>query len=478
MDASPAAALARGELLDGRYRLDQVRDDRELPNGRRVVLWRAVDTALDRRVALVVASGETKRARKAVADAATRASRVGDGRLVRVLDVGEVDTSEGPATWIATEWVEGPSLSAVLRRATLTAPVATELVRQVAEALAAAARAGCEHGRLHPDEVLLPDGGVPRVTGIATSAALAEVDATAADDARALGALLYACLTGSWPLPGWHGLPLPPRADVLHPRSVRRDVPRDVDDVTGHALAGGYVDAAAVAKALRRLPSQPLDAPPPPRRPGIGVAVRRWAWRVVPPLLVATIAGGAWLIGSDLGRVPGSARAHRAALPPTTAPAPGVGALQLVWQTPPQVTSFDPEGDGQENQGATGFAVDHDPSTTWTTDLYRTSQLGGLKSGVGLLIDLGRPTSVSEAELALTPAGSDVELRAGDAAPRAAADLRLVVSSTGAGAQVSWKLHAPVVARYWLVWFTNLPKLRGGYRIGVTDIALLGNGAG
>ena len=143
------------------------------------------------------------------------------------------------------------------------------------------------------------------------------------------------------------------------------------------------------------------------------------------------------------------------------------------------MTSFDPEGDGQENQGATGFAVDHDASTTWTTDLYQhNSHFGGLKSGVGLLLDLGRPTSVAQADLALSTAGSDVELRAGNAVPQRASDLRLVTTTTRAPAQVSWKLPAPVSARYWLIWFTDLPKVNGGYRIGVTDIALLGTGAG
>jgi hypothetical protein len=29
-----------------------------------------------------------------------------------------------------------------------------------------------------------------------------------------------------------------------------------------------------------------------------------------------------------------------------------------------------------------------------------------------------------------------------------------------------------------LIWFTNLPKVNGGYRIGVTDIGLLGTGNG
>jgi hypothetical protein len=35
-------------------------------------------------------------------------------------------------------------------------------------------------------------------------------------------------------------------------------------------------------------------------------------------------------------------------------------------------------------------------------------------------------------------------------------------------------LHSAVKARYWLVWFTNLPQDTGGFRVGVVEVALLG----
>ncbi len=479
MGSTAQAAALRGVLLDDRYRLDQVRDSHDTVDGREITLWRAIDVPLDRRVAVVVTPTKTKRARRELGDAAARASRVSDGRCVRVLDVGEVDDNGALYTWVASEWVEGPSLAALLRRGPLPAEVAVDIVRECAEALQAAARVGAHHGRLHPDEVLIAAGGLPRITGVETAAALASAEPTEADDIRALGALLFAGVTGRWPLPGWSGLPAPQHGEQVHPRSQNNEVPRALDDVAARALADGFGDFSALLTALRRLPSRPIDAPAPPRAPARSQALRRWAWRIVPPLLVAMIAGGGWVLGSDLGRVPESARAHHATLPASTATAPGSGRLVVVWRTPPAVTSFDPEGDGEEDPDATGFAVDHDPSTSWTTDLYQhNSHLGGLKSGVGLLIDLGRPTTVRVAELALVGTGSDVELRAGDRVPRAADDLPLVDSMAQAGASVDWTLRPEVTARYWLVWFTNLPKARGGYRGGITDIALLGPTAG
>ena len=482
----PTNTAERGVLLDDRYRLEHVRAQRGVDGDLLTTLWLATDVALDRRVAVLVVSARTKRARRQIADAATRASRVTDGRCVRVLDIGEADVAGESVTWVATEWVDGPSLTAVLRRAPMPAPVAVELARQCAEALAVAEERGAHHGRLHPDEILLPAGGLVRITGLETAAAragdVADDRARAAgahDDVRGLGGLLFAALTGRWPLPGWSGLPHPETGDGAHPRSLASSVPREVDEVTARALRGSYPDAASLARALGRLESRALDAPEPPRRPGPSVAVRRWAWRLVPPMLVVVIAAAGWIIGSDLGTVPQSARARHEALPAASPTAAGTGALGVVWRTPPQVTSFDPQGDGQENQDAAGFAVDHDPTTVWTTDLYKhNSHFGGLKQGVGLLIDLGRPVQVRRADLLLSAAGSDVELRAGNAAPHQADDLPLVASAEPAPAHQVWSLTPAVTARYWLIWFTNLPRASGGYRIGITDVALLGPSAG
>jgi hypothetical protein len=146
-----------------------------------------------------------------------------------------------------------------------------------------------------------------------------------------------------------------------------------------------------------------------------------------------------------------------------------------VWRQAPGATGFDPEGDGEENDDEAGLAVDRDRSTAWTTDLYHgNAHLGGLKSGVGLLLDLGRPRSVQVAALALSAAGADVEIRAGDQAPAAAVDLPLIGRRDQAPQRSKLSFDHPVRARYWLVWFTNLPPDGAGFRIGVVEVALLG----
>lgn len=52
------------------------------------------------------------------------------------------------------------------------------------------------------------------------------------------------------------------------------------------------------------------------------------------------------------------------------------------------VVDFDPLGDGAERPDRTGFAIDGDPETAWTSEGYDNRQLGNLKDGVGLILIL------------------------------------------------------------------------------------------
>ena len=477
MDAGvdDAPVLAPGLEIDSRYRLDQVRHDHH-EGPLHAVLWRARDASLERAVAILTVTGGDRKTRKRLTSAATVAGRVTDSRFVRVLDVGVIGTDAGETVWVATEWVDAPSLAAVVRDEPLSPPVATEIVWQCADAVAALQRDGLGHGWLHPDQVLLPDQALPRITGLQVGAELRGPDA-AVDDVQALGALLFAALTGRWPLVGWSGLPLadPRAAQAGRPRLVHAGIGRELDEVTCTALAGRYADARALARALGALPRRPVDAPePPPVAPGPSLW-RRWSWRVLPPVAVLAIGVIGWAVGSELGRVPSTARQPHLRLPPATASAPDQGRAELVWSKAPTVTSFDPEGDGTENDDATGLAVDRDPTTFWSTSVYRDNpNFGGLKSGVGILVDLGRPRSVRLAELALTQDGAVVELRAGNQQPNEAVDLPVVASTADGRSRTRLDIDPAVSARFWLVWFTSVPRDDGGYGVGVAEVALLG----
>jgi serine/threonine protein kinase len=375
-----------GARLAGRYRLDEL-----CHTGTTATLWRATDEILGRPVAIRIVTAQTRAQCKALTAAATRAGRVPDARWVRVLDVGSEPVEHRLTVWVISEWVDGPSLASVIQQDPLRGPAATALVFACAQAVSAAQHHGASHGALHPDEVLLPADGSPRLTGLELTVALrSSTPGTTAiqpappyDDTRALGGLLYAALTSRWPLPGWDGLPAPTRGDGVHPRQQRGGISRELDEITARALSGGYPDTAAFASDLAALPMAPLHPSPPDAGDRGDQRWRRVAWRVVPPLLVAAIGGGAWLLGSDLGRIPSPARAVAPSFPQPHQ-STGTATNQVVWSSPPQITSFDPEGDGTEDPGSVGLAVDDDPSTEWTTDTYHGSpEFGGLKQGVG-----------------------------------------------------------------------------------------------
>jgi eukaryotic-like serine/threonine-protein kinase len=56
------------------------------------------------------------------------------------------------------------------------------------------------------------------------------------------------------------------------------------------------------------------------------------------------------------------------------------------------ITTYDPEGDGSENDGQASAALaDGSPSTNWTTVCYRQTTMG--KDGVGLVVTLGAATT-------------------------------------------------------------------------------------
>ena len=227
------------------------------------------------------------------------------------------------------------------------------------------------------------------------------------------------------------------------------------------------------AEALR--PAMPIQAVP----------RRRANWTMILGLaLLAVVAFVGYLLVSGSGHAPaaatgprgtGHAAAHTKPTRRHTTPSPTPSAPAVTALTPVSVAAFGPGGaaEGDSPQIAQ-LAVAGNLATPWHTSWYATPHFGNLKSGTGLLLDLGKPVTVTSAQVTLgsTP-GADLELRVGNVP--ALASLQPVATATNVGGTVQLRPAAPVSGRYLLVWFTLLPPDNAGtYQAYVSDIKVIG----
>ncbi len=107
-------------------------------------------------------------------------------------------------------------------------------------------------------------------------------------------------------------------------------------------------------------------------------------------------------------------------------------------------------------------------TTAWPTSTY-DDQLGpppGLKTGVGLTIDLGSPQEISQIDLTLIGAPTDVTYFLADEKPTAVAGLTPLEEITADRPTVRTRLDEPATGQYLVVWLTSLPDVGDGFRGG------------
>ncbi|MEU1848932.1 Stk1 family PASTA domain-containing Ser/Thr kinase [Streptomyces sp. NPDC019990] len=256
-----------GQVLDGRYRIDA-----RIAVGGMATVYRAVDTRLDRVLALKVMhpslAVDASFVERFIREAKSVA-RLAHPNVVQVFDQG----TDGSYVYLAMEYVAGCTLRDVLReRGALQPRAALDILEPVLAALGAAHRAGFVHRDMKPENVLIGDDGrvkvadfglvravdtVTNTTGtvLGTVSYLApeQMENGTADprvDVYACGVMLYEMLTGDKPHDG------DSPAVILY-KHLHDDVPPPSAAVPGLA----YELDELVASATARTPDvRPHDA--------------------------------------------------------------------------------------------------------------------------------------------------------------------------------------------------------------------------
>ncbi|MHC5261561.1 Stk1 family PASTA domain-containing Ser/Thr kinase [Streptomyces sp. UC4497] len=246
-----------GHVLDGRYRVDA-----RIAVGGMATVYRAVDTRLDRVLALKVMhpslAADASFVDRFIREAKSVA-RLSHPNVVGVFDQG----TDGAYVYLAMEYVAGCTLRDVLRdRGALRPRAALDILEPVLAALGAAHRAGFVHRDMKPENVLIGDDGRVKVADFGlvravdtvtstTGAVLGTVSylapeqiengtATPSVDVYACGVVLYEMLTGGKPHAGESPAQILYKhlhEDVPPPSAAVPGLPYELDELVASATA-------------------------------------------------------------------------------------------------------------------------------------------------------------------------------------------------------------------------------------------------
>jgi hypothetical protein len=134
-------------------------------------------------------------------------------------------------------------------------------------------------------------------------------------------------------------------------------------------------------------------------------------------------------------------------------------------------TGFDPQGDQSEKNTQAARIYDGNPATSWTSELYATAQFGNLKKGVGVLLDLGQPTSVHEVTIDL--GNGPVDLTVYAATSPSLTGAAVIGTATAATGRVQVKAASTMPeSEFIIVWFSSLAPQAGKFGASISEIAL------
>lgn len=454
--------------------------------------WHAMDTVLDRQVALTFIDPDAVLPDSELAEILSRTMRLSSldvPGIARVLDVAQT----GSGGLVVSEWIRGGSLAEVAE----TAPSAiggARAVQSLAAAAEAAHRAGVALSIDHPGRVRVSIEGDVALAFPATLPS-----ATPEDDIRGIGATLYALLVNRWPLPepgvrsGLEPADVDAAGEPVEPRAMDRAIPFQISAAAVRAVQenGGIRSAPTLLNLLQQAtavadrteliaPIHERDSPrerdrsddddpeaKAPRKRGvlIGAAVAG-SILVVALIVLATVLRGVF---SDVGGPLDKDELGLNAPSSSTSGNPNASNVK-----PVRATVFSPGGEA-DNPADAQNAIDGNPATAWQTDTYSDAvPFPNFKNGVGLILQLPQPTAIGSVSLDLNSTGTSIQIRSAQSATPTTLDDTTELSpptpmKTGSN---TININNPQPVSNVLVWITTLGSVDGKSETAISDITL------
>jgi len=481
----------------------------QTPSLERNASWRAHDEVLNRWVDLHLLPVTDPRADMLVSSAEHAAALEVRG-AVGILDViptasmsseqmdeSDEQNSEAQFVGVVTQCLPSTTLAQYIQHDDgMPLLQVIQILRSVAMTLTQAHAQGIMHGAVHAQNILFADSGEIVLQGFGIDWALSQSagSPSAELDVIGLGQTLHFMLTqesvnsqGS-------------DDDTLAIRSefgtdlLSQGIPASVTDFyrsTQNGTLGTMVEVVEALSILIAALTQPSGQPIAKSSNASPTAamianvqqtsesVRKWPSILMASIFILLLSWGGWQLlthnfrpsGVPSALLPGNVVTDPLA---THSPEPQVSNttnVRLANLT--SIRDYDPDGNLEENPNLTSFAIDNNPATAWTTVQYRGPDLAG-KSGVGLLLDLGKPATVAKVRLDFSVPGQDVSVYVtNNSEPdRNAAELLGSVTDSDTSAVVG--SDSGLTGRYVLVWLTRLPRLNSGpYESGITEIKVV-----
>ena len=250
--------LTKGQKINDRYEIIKTIGEGGMAN-----VYLANDTILDRKVAIKVLRGDLSNDEKFIRRfqrEALSVSNLSHPNIVEVYDVGEEDGQY----YIVMEYIEGKTLKQLLKkRETLTLPEVIDIMLQLTDGLAHAHESYIIHRDIKPQNIMILDNGLVKITdfGIAmalnatqltqTNSVMGSVhylppeqangkSATIKSDIYSLGILMYELITGSVPFKGDNAVEIALKHMKEKIPSIRKQnptIPQSVENIVIKATA-------------------------------------------------------------------------------------------------------------------------------------------------------------------------------------------------------------------------------------------------